>query len=359
MLWITALLLAIVVCGALFWVTRRKGVGVDGDAAATAFYRSQLAGIDEDAEAGRLSPEEATAAKAELAREFMRHEQEATAKAAAGPGPVVIGGVLASVLAASFGLYLAIGRADLPAQPLAEREIATNTDITLEEAVARVEAQMVETPNDVRGWLALAPIYMQSGRYTEAVNAYRRVIDLDGATADRETDLAEAMIMVNEGAMTPEAMTLLRSAAERDPEHVRSRFYIAGELTRSGDYASAIPAWEYLLSLGTGEEPWIATARAGLDAALAGQRVGELNEPVPDATTDIMIRGMVEGLAARLYDEGGSAEEWMQLVRSRNVLDGAEAARDDLERGLAALEGEDRLALQALAEELGLMTEQQ
>ncbi|MCD7059511.1 c-type cytochrome biogenesis protein CcmI [Pelagibacterium sp. HS1C4-1] len=350
--------MAIVVCGALFVVTRRKDADSASDTAATAFYKSQLAEIDADSEAGRLSPEEATAAKAELAREFMRHEQDAKTTSTTGPGPILVGGVLAGILVASFGLYFAIGRADLPAQPLAERELAAGAEISIEDAVARVEAQMAETPNDVRGWQALAPIYMQSGRFAEAVNAYRRVIDLDGATADRETDLAEAMIMANEGAMTPDAMALLRSAADSDPRHVRSRFYIAGELTRSGDYAAAVPAWEYLLSLGTGEEPWIATAQAGLDAAQAGARVGELSEPEPDATMDVMIRGMVEGLAARLYDEGGRADEWMQLVRSRNVLDGAEAARDDLERGLAALEGQDRLALEALAEELGL-TEQQ
>lgn len=360
MLWISAFVIALICCAVLFLASRRRGAPTEVDDAATTFFRTQLAGLETDAEAGRLSPEEAVAARAELAREFMRHEQEVKAKTAKGPGPLAMGGILAVVVVASFGFYLAIGRADLPGQPLEARDFASaDAEMSLEDAVARVEAQLAETPDDFRGWMALAPIYMQAGRYSEAINAYRRLIDLDGATADRETDLAEAMIMANDGAMTPQAMTLLRSAAERDPEHVRSRFYIAGELTRNGDYDAAVPQWDYLLSLGTGEEPWIATARSGRDAALAGQRVGEIREPVPDATTDVMIRGMVEGLAARLYDDGGSADEWIQLVRSREVLDGADAARDDLERGLAALQGNERVALESFADEMGLTGEQQ
>ncbi|QJR20640.1 c-type cytochrome biogenesis protein CcmI [Pelagibacterium halotolerans] len=324
--------------------------------AARAFFRDQLEGIERDLEAGRLSADEATAARAELAREVILHEKEGGGKKGGLSGRAVMLATLPVVAAVSLGLYAWIGRADLPALPLAEREQPAQISASdIEAAVATVEAQMEQTPDDVRGWLVLAPIYMEQGRFAEAANAWRRVLALEPPTADRETNLAEALILGNDGVADAEAMTLLRNAVDADPIHVRSRFYLAGQLTQTGQYQDAVALWEELLGLATGEEAWIDTARSGLVAAQAGLESGTLGDSEPDATMDVMIRGMVDGLAARLYDEGGSADEWMQLVRSRIELDGEDAARADLERGLAALSGQDRLALEDFGREAGLM----
>ncbi|WP_246472935.1 c-type cytochrome biogenesis protein CcmI [Pelagibacterium limicola] len=355
MLWLFAALLTLTVLAALYFAMRRPVMAEDGDAPTRAFLRSQLEGIEEDLRIGRISDTEAVAARAELAREVMRFEREKKHEAAKGSVRLPMLVALPLVALVAFGTYFAIGRADLPAQPLAARDFAADqTHVSIAEAVAQVEARLVETPNDVRGWRALAPVYMQMGRYPEAANAFRRILALDPPDAETETDLAEALIMVNDGMADDDVIALLRSAADRDPMHVRSRFYLAGELTRREDYDEAAALWQYLLDIAVGTEPWVATARSGLAAAQAGTTGGSLAEPTPDATQEVMIRGMVEGLAARLYDEGGSAAEWMQLVRSRLVIDGADAARDDLQRGLAELAPEDRIALEAFAQELGL-----
>lgn len=358
MFWIFAILLVVVILGVLA-LGLRRAERAEADAAtpdaARAFFRDQLEGIDADLEAGRLSETEAAAARAELAREVIRYEKENPAPAKARGGRTVILAALPVVAAASLGLYAVLGRADLPALPLADREPpAQAAEIDIEAAIATVEAQMERTPDDVRGWLVLAPIYMQQGRFAEAANAWRRVLVLEPPTADRETSLAEALIMANGGEADEEAMALLESAVAADPIHVRSRFYLAGELTRMERYEEAVALWEELLGLATGEEAWIDTARAGLVAAQAGLEGETLGESTPDATLDVMIRGMVDGLAARLYDEGGTAAEWIQLVRSRLELDGEDAARADLERGLATLSGQDRLALEDFGRETGL-----
>lgn len=334
----------------------RSGAVGESPDAARAFFRDQLEGIDRDLEAGRLSADEATAARAELAREVILHEKEGAGKKGGLSGRAVMLAALPIVAVSSLGLYAFVGRSDLPALPLADREQPAEVSVSdIEAAVAAVEAQMEQTPGDVRGWLVLAPIYMEQGRFAEAANAWRRVLALDLPTADRETNLAEALIVGNDGVADQEAMTLLRSAVESDPIHVRSRFYLAGQLTQSGEYEEAVALWEELLGLATGDEAWIDTARSGLVAAQAGLESGTLGDSEPDATMDVMIRGMVDGLAARLYDQGGSAAEWMQLVRSRIELDGEDAARADLERGLAALSGQDRLALEDFGRETGLM----
>jgi cytochrome c-type biogenesis protein CcmH len=235
LLWLFAVLLTLAVLAALFLAMRRPTLVAQGDAPARAFFRSQLAGIDEDLRIGRISENEAGAARAELAREVLRFEREA--KDAPGQSginrPVLFALPLIAVVA--FGVYFAIGRADLPAQPLDGRVLtAQGSQLSLEEAVAQVEARLVDTPNDVRGWQALGPVYMQQERYTEAANAFRRILDLQPPDADTETDLAEALILANGGTVDEEAFRVLRAAAGRDPMHVRSRFYLAGELTRGG-----------------------------------------------------------------------------------------------------------------------------
>lgn len=317
-----------------------------------AFFRDQLEGIDRDHENGRISPEEATAARVELAREVLRQEKEHVGSSGIRSGKLAMWTTLPAIALVTLGLYAWVGRADLPNAPLASRETPQTAAIDIEAAITAVEARMAETPGDVRGWLVLAPIYMDQGRYREAANAWRRVLALEPPTADRQTNLAEALILADDGAFGEETLALLDSAMKSDPLHVRSRFYLAGELTRSGRYDEAVAVWEELLAIATGEEAWVETARSGLAAAQAGTRGEDVGQ---DSQAIEGVRGMVDGLAARLDSAGGSAAEWVQLVRSRNQLDGPDAARADLERGLAVLSGEDRLTLEDFGRDLGLV----
>src|SRR5690606_20142122 len=179
--------------------------------------------------------------------------------------------------------------------------------------------------------------------------AFRRVIELDGTNADRETDLAEAIMMKQDGSVAGEPLALLQSAAERDVRHVRSRFYLAGEATRVGEYESAVRQWNELIALAEGDEPWLATARAGLDAATAGLN-GETALPNEDD-----IAAMVEGLDARLAAEGGTIAEWTQLVRSRLVLGQLEEAQAVYDAARAAYpDASVRTELDVLAADNGL-----
>src|SRR5690606_17130590 len=123
--------------------------------------------------------------------------------------------------------YAALGQPELPAQPLASRA-APPSEGEFEVAVARIEARLRSTPDDLRGWSVIAPVYMQLGRFADAERAYRRVLELGGPTADAQTDLGEAVMMAGGGEVSQEALDLFRSAAALDPEHTRSRFYLAG-----------------------------------------------------------------------------------------------------------------------------------
>jgi cytochrome c-type biogenesis protein CcmH len=353
--WLLALAVTAIACATLYFA----GIGREEAAVAAPLdepaelghLRQQLKEIETDAALGRLEPAEAVAAKAELAREVMRVKSETAVKARAGVSrQVLVGAAVAATALLSMGVYAALGRPDVPAAPLETRTDKPVEDMTLDAAILKIEEQLAKTPDDLRGWTVIAPAYMQMGRFADAANALRRVIALDGATADRETDLAEALMMANNGNAEGEPLQLFESAAARDPAHIRSRYYIAGEAMRRGDFAAAKADWEALIALGKGDEPWLPNAKAGLEAAEAALR-GDVSGADPS-----MVEGMVEGLSSRLSAEGGTIEEWTRLVRSRLVLQQKELAQEAYDTARKAYpDAAARTELDVLAADNGLV----
>jgi cytochrome c-type biogenesis protein CcmH len=352
--WILAIVVTAIACAVLYYAAASRPVNAAapeaGDATA-GHFRLQLKELARDIESGRLGEAEGLAARGEIARELIRLQAEGARRTGSDGRRQHLVMIPAIVLTAglALGVYAVLGNPQLPSLPLAGR-VAPEPFTSLDDAVARIEAQLAETPDDVRGWSVIAPVYMRSGRFADAEQAFRRVIEIAGATADTETDLAEAIMMARGGSAEGEPLTLFRSAAARDPQHVRSRFYLASEAMRSDSFETAVQWWNELLALASGDEAWVATARAGLDQATAGL-AGEA--AIPDAAA---IEGMVEGLAARLDEDGGSIEEWTRLVRSRLVLGQTERALAAYEAARAAHpDATTRIELDVLAADNGLV----
>ncbi len=329
-------------------------------------FKVQLAEIEAGVKAGRLDAQGAEAAKAELARELMRH------RARAQPGSQkaserLIGVGLPVVSLVSVGLaiaaYAVLGTPDQPAAPMAMRLMEQGNPISFSQAITRVETQLLVSPDDIDGWQVLAPAYMRSERYADAANAYRRILELTPPTPDTLTDLAQALLFENQGVASPEAIAALEQAVEMDPTHPRSRFFLAGDATRRQEWDNAINQWNELIALSGGDEPWLEVAQNGLSVAVAR---GETSPQVPDATSSVtedtaqveLIRSMVAGLAERLDNDGGSIAEWTRLVRSYLVLGEAENARLAYEKAKVAYpEAEERTELDAAAREADLTGE--
>jgi len=320
--WSLAFVVTAIACAALYYAGAGRRVNATAavvDSPEVAHLKLQLREIESDLALGRLGPAEGVAAKGELARELMRLKGTTKPLTDTGSRRGIVAGAAVATALLAFGVYSALGRPDLPAQPLTERKDVPPPEMTLDDAIARIEAQLKAKPDDLRGWSVIAPAYMQLGRFADAAAALRKVIELDGPTADRETDLGEALMMAKDGDASGEPLELFRSASNRDVKHVRSRYYLASEATRAGDFANAKAQWQALLKLSTGGESWVANAEAGLAAAEAG-----LGGDMP-ANAD--VASMVEGLSKRLMQSGGTIDEWTRLVRSRLVLGQTEAAQ--------------------------------
>jgi cytochrome c-type biogenesis protein CcmH len=358
--WVIAIAVTAIACAALYFAAAGRRVNaaaqVLGDS--NSHFRLVLAGIDADLAQGRLGEAEARAAKAELAREVLRQKAETRTGASGGPqlGRGALAACTAAVAALALGSYAWLGSPQLPSQPLAGRAELTAANIDIDMALTRIEEQLARTPDDVRGWSVIAPVYMQSGRYADAERAYRRIIELAGPTADTQTSLAEALMWQSNGqGDNSEAMDLLRAAAASDPAHILSRLYIAAELTRTGRYDEAVPAWEELVGMAKGDEPWLTAVREGLQVAQNQGAPAQGTGPGASAAEADMIAAMVQSLAGRLETSGGTIEEWTQLVRAYLVLGDTSLAQSAYDKAVAAYpRAFDRGDLDTIALDAGL-----
>ncbi len=167
-----------------------------------AIYREQLKGLQKEVDQGMLVADEAKAARSEIGRRLLAaaDAQDSNKIGAKILGPTQTGRVVTAILVllfvplSSLGLYSMLGNPNLPSAPAAARMAADGDTQSINELVARVEKHLATNPDDVRGWEVLAPTMMRLRRYDEAAVAFRRIIELNGPTANTLSVLGEALM---------------------------------------------------------------------------------------------------------------------------------------------------------------------
>jgi cytochrome c-type biogenesis protein CcmH len=327
-------------------VTRRAGSDV-------AVYRDQIDEIARDRATGLIGAAEAEAARVEVSRRLIAAADAADAAAAqAAPKPgstvrrraaAIVALVGVPVIAAA--LYLAFGSPQLPGQPLASRASTPPQDRSLEGLVTQVEAHLAKNPEDGRGWEVVAPVYLRLGRFDDAVKARRNALRINGASADREADLAEALLAAANGVVTDEAKAGFERARARDATHVKARYFLGIAAEQDGNRAGAAAIWRGMLKDAAPQAPWVPLVRQALARVDSAPAPGPSAEDVAAAQTmapedqAAMVRGMVERLAERLKRDGSDVEGWLRLVRAYTVLGDKDRAREaatDARRAIGA-----------------------
>ena len=363
-----------VLAAAVVWaVTRPLLAAADTGAAhdsALAVYRDQLAEIEAERAQGLLGSSEAEGARVELARRLIQRS-EATQDGGDPPRAGVARARQAAMYAAAalpvigIGLYLAVGAPHLPSRPYAARLETPTAEATAADLVARVEVHLRAHPEDGRGWDVLAPVYLRMGNYTQAADAFQKAARLLGESPKRLGGYARALIMLQNGVVNEPARQAYARLLTLEPQALEPKVWLAIAREQDGDLKGAQAEYRTLLT--GAEAPWKALLEARLQAVT--ERLGGPAAPPsaapkdpPDpsqmspAERDKFINQMVEGLAARLKENGKDLEGWMRLLRSYMVL----GRRDEAVAALSSARGqftgdEKSLAeLNVLAESLGL-----
>lgn len=348
----------------------------------TGFYEDQLREIERDLARGLIAPPEAEAARTEAGRRLLRANRAGVPVSPGMAEPALRQRRAASAFALStiplvaliaYGLY---GSPHMPAQGAAERQAAETGGQDLLNAIGQIEARLASNPTDGRGWAVLAPVYMRMGRFDDAAHAYEAVARTLGETPQRLSDWGEALIAGNNGVISPQAKTLFERAVALDGTAAKPRFYLARAAELDGDIPLAIQRLTALAETAPADAPWLPVVRDNL-ARLKGEappkpeaaRPGTGAAPEAGAAASLQamppegrnaaIRSMVAGLDQRLSEKGGTADEWLRLVRSLAVLGDRDGAAGAVVRARTAL-ASDATALQgldALAGEFGLSKE--
>ncbi len=352
-LWfVLALMTAAAVFAVLWPLARAADVQSGSD---LAVYRDQLDEIERDRAAGLIEEAEAQAARVEVSRRLIT---AADAAEFAQSSPVAsplwrrrAAAVAAIVLLPTIGvaLYLTLGSPQLAGQPLEARLKAADQDRSIASLVSQVEAHLERNPNDARGYEVLAPVYLRLGRFSDAVNARRRLLALNGENAERQSDLGEALTAAANGTVTGDAKIAFERAIQLNPNELKAQFFVGIAAEQDGDRNRAAEIWRGMIEKAPADASWLPMVREALARVGGAPPVGGAQGPSADQIAaassmsekdrGVMIRDMVARLADRLRQDGGDVEGWQRLLRAYTVLgerDKARTAAADAKRALAS-----------------------
>ena len=253
-----------------------------------------------------------------------------------------------------------------------------------EAMVAALRERLRQDPDNDRGWFMLGMSYRGSGRFAEAEQAFRRASELAPRNADYLAYLGEILLATGHDNPPREATALFRRALAIQPAHPQARYYLATIKDMGGDHRGAIDDLVALVRDAPADAPWVDQVRGAAVAIAEDNHIdinGRLPPPrapqgstataaipgptseqmqaarsIPPGQQDQMVRGMVEGLAARLRQNPRDAEGWIRLMRSRMVLGDPTAAGAALRSALAAFQDDAATQgrLRAAARDLGV-----
>ena len=357
LLWSVFAVMTAVAILSVLWPLSRTANGQAGSDVAV--YRDQLDEVDRDRKAGLIGEAEAQAARVEVSRRLIAaadrtefdHSPSVGSSLWRRRAAAVAAVVVLPLVAAA--LYLANGSPQLPGQPLEARLRAVHQDTSIAVLISQAEAHLERNPNDARGYEVLAPVYLRVGRFSDAVNARRKLITLSGENAERQSDLGEALVAAANGIVTADAKSAFERALVLEPGELKAKFYIGIAAEQDGDRGKAAAIWRQMIDKAPAGAPWLPMVRDALTrvgaappkAAAPAAATGPSAKDVAAAGTmsekdrDEMVRGMVARLANRLRENGSDVEGWQRLLRAYVVLgerDKAHEAAADAKRALAS-----------------------
>jgi cytochrome c-type biogenesis protein CcmH len=278
-----------------------------------AIYRNQLTEIERERAGGTLPRAEAAAARLEVERRILAAADQAKAGTASGmPAlhkflpPMLALGIPLIVL----GVYLQLGHPGLPSAPFTPGASApAEPAIDIPRLLAAARARVAASPDD----------------------------------PEAQAMLGEALTLEADGTVTQPAVEAFRKALQSRPDDPRTLYYLGLHEAQSGDSAAALARWRDVYAKALPDAPYLPMLRAEIErvARAAGVASG-LPAAMPQPSREQQeamaalspeqrqqaIRGMVEGLAARLKDNPQDRAGWLRLANAWKVLGEHAAAVD-------------------------------
>lgn len=365
------------VIGVQFLLPSKRGSAGRESQTALEVYKAQLAELEGDMAAGRMTADAARDAKLEIERRILRAAQQekrasensntpqavgeqasASSPAAQKPAAPVVIAAAAFILLVGGAFYSFFGSPHLPAEPGVQTRLADTPlgegQPTYGEAVENIRARISQVPDDAQAHIMLARAAQLTRDYEAVIGAFEALTRLQPDEQNWYIQRFLAYLSEGRGQMTPAAQLAYKDMAARLPNAPVTRFYRAHILKDEGRLEEALSALEALkadvagsplaseidrqVALWTGSPDSTGglggTGSVGpsqSELAATAEAVNNMSEDEQRA----FIGQMVGRLEARLKGNPQDAEGWVRLARAKFVLGGQEAARAVLEAALA------------------------
>ena len=382
--WFTAAALAGLVAALLVVTLNRRDMSqVIEQTHEVKFYQSQLAEIDMAEWRNLLNQEDAEQSRREVSRRLIgAFEKTKSLQRLSGTAPRALtlsaSGLLVLILIpGTFAIHSQLGAPSIADLPLQERLIEAErlrmtrpaqaevvnvqnltmnapNDTELISLVEELRGKLSGTTNNIEGLRLLVRSELSIGQVRRAIETQQRLIDLLGkqTLAEDYSQLADLLVFEAKGYISPEAETAIMQALALDAKNVTARYHLGMMFGQTGRPDVAVSMWSRLVEDLPPSSPILADLHINLPEAarLAGMTiqlpstVPKIDVPALDEETKQsvismseteraeLIESMVKGLQERLYEAGGSREEWAQLIYSLLLIGDSNSAQESLEK---------------------------
>lgn len=242
------------------------------DAQNVAIYRRRLASLEQANARGEIDAERFEESRLELDRSLLEDteaQRRSPLKAAkAGRWAVLL--VMIGVVVASLFWYEQEGAEDNLTLYAIQREVMNAPDGSRAMLIDRLEGQIAQQPDNPKLWVALFPLYRDSGRFDAATDALDRLIALEGRQVELLAQLAQMKFFAADRAVTADVKELTDEVLAKDPRQPTVLGLLGIEAFESGRYEQAIAHWRKAIA-GFDDEASAKVLRDGI--AIAQQRM--------------------------------------------------------------------------------------
>jgi cytochrome c-type biogenesis protein CcmH len=167
-------------------------------------------------------------------------------------------------------------------------------EMTIAEAVAKLEQRLQEQPDNADGWFMLGKTYMRLQQYQKSAEAYEKLIALVGENEIQVMlGYADALAMSEGGQLTGTAWPIVEKLQRMDPHNPTVLWMVGTAESQRGNFRQALTYW-YELRPMLGEEPQalaqlnqlIRGVEKQLGADLVAELKAELPQPAEQAATE-------------------------------------------------------------------------
>ncbi len=291
MFWFVA---ALFMAGVLWWLVHpffsSSRVEVGESEYAISIYRDQAAEIEADLSSGLIGEEEAKAAEKEIERRALKAARSFDNDLLVSRRlPKAAALCAAIVLAGSFGIYLHFGSPGSPDRPLVARKMevlekrAAAGD--MQSRVALLTERIKKEPESFEHWWMLAQAYSTMKNYPDAVDAYKKALELSNDNIGVLTAYAEALVLANGNRINQTARIAFEQVRRKRPNDPRARYYLALALAQKQDFEGALAAWVDLKNESKPDAPWLPLVRRDIVNMARFLKI-DLVSVLPDASEE-------------------------------------------------------------------------